>query len=131
VAKPRQRVGFLEDPRQLTTGGGNPVQHEGAPQILPGTHVRDGIRGGSPQLLRQQRVDILRENATGRQLLAVSGFRQKRLAPETVRRERDRVFEREVLECVQRVVVDEDADRALGRQEAGEPIDELRERTRG
>ena len=37
----------------------------------------------------------------------------------------DRVFERQVLERVQRVVVDEDADRSLRRQQVRELIDDV------
>jgi hypothetical protein len=40
----------------------------------------------------------------------------------------DRLFERQVLERVQRVVVDEDTDRPLRRQQVREPVDGLRQR---
>ena len=40
----------------------------------------------------------------------------------------DRLFERQVLERVQRVVVNEDADRPLRRQQMREPIDHVRQR---
>ena len=40
----------------------------------------------------------------------------------------DRLFERQVFECVQRVVVNEDADRPLRRQQMRELIDHVRQR---
>ena len=52
---------------------------------------------------------------------------EERLAAEPHRRLFDRLFERQVLERVQRVVVDEDADRPLRRQQVREAVDHARE----
>jgi hypothetical protein len=43
----------------------------------------------------------------------------------------DRVFEGQVLEGMQRVVVDEDADRPLGREQVRQRVDDVGERMSG
>ena len=80
------------------------------------------------QLFDEQRFDVLGANAAGRQLVAIPRLGQVRLAPEPDRGMLDRLFERQVLERVQRVVVDEDADRSLRRQQVRELIDHVRQR---
>ena len=76
------------------------------------------------ELLDQQRLDVAGEDAARRQLLAVPRFGQERFATQPFARLLDRLFEPQVFEGVQRVVMDEDADRALRRQQVREPIDD-------
>ena len=68
------------------------------------------------------------ENAARRQLVAIPRLGQERFAPQPLGGALDRLFERQVLEGVQRVVVDEDADRALRRQQVRQLIDHARQR---
>ena len=73
-------------------------------------------RASAPSCSRAAR-DFSGENAARRQLLAIARFGQKRLAAEPLGGALDGLFERQVLEGVQGVVVDEDADGALRRQQ--------------
>jgi len=57
------------------------------------------------------------------QFLAVSVLAQIGLAPEDVRRFLDRLVERQILERMERVVMDEDCDRPLGRQQVAGVLD--------
>jgi len=61
--------------------------------------------------------------AAGGEFVAVSRLGQVRLAAERVTRALNGRFERQILEGMQRVVMDEDADRALGRQEMRDAVD--------
>src|SRR6476660_8912948 len=79
-------------------------------------------------MFAKDRVHILRQDATRRQLVAVARFSQKRLAPELSRRTFNRLLEREVLEGVQRVVMDEDADGALRWEQRRKRVDHARQR---
>ena len=115
-AEARQCVCFFEDPRELPPYCfGNAVQRDRPPQVEARSDIRDSLFGAGAQLFEEDRLDVPWPNAAGRQLVAVSGLRQVRLAPQVHRRMFDRLFERQVLEGVQRVVVDENADGSLGR----------------
>ena len=77
----------------------------------------------------QNGLDIgLADAATG-EFVAVPAFREEWLGTEDARGADDRHIERLLLECVQRVVVHEHADRPLGRQEVGRirdrPLDRI------
>ena len=122
--KPRQRRGFFQDPRELSAGRArNAMQHDGAPEIEAGADASHITRAAGAQLFVEQRLDVLGENAARRQLVPVTRLFQERLASELGRRLLHRVLERQVLEGVQRIVVDEDADGTLGRQQMRQLID--------
>ena len=121
--------GFLEDPRELRPPRvRDAVQHHGPPEIEPRPDARDILRRSGAELFEEQGFDVSRANAAGRQLVTISRLGQERLAPEPGRGKFGRLFERQVLERVQRVVVDEDADRPLRRQQERELIDHGRQR---
>ena len=63
----------------------------------------------------KERLDVPGENTARGKLLPITGLGEKWLAVQLVTGLLDRVFERKVLERVQRVVVNEDADRPLRR----------------
>ena len=79
------------------------------------------------ELLMEQRLDVLGANAPGGQLVAIAPFGQVGFGSETRGRFFDRFLERQVLECVERVVVDEDADWPLRGKQVSDPVDDLRQ----
>ena len=101
------------------------MQHDGPPEIETRSDARDVLRRAGAELIDEQRLDVPGANTAGRQLVAIARLGQERFAPEPRRGMFDRLFERQVLERVQRVVVDEDADRSLRRQQVREPIDHV------
>ena len=128
-AKPRQDIGLFEDPRELVAGcRWNPMQHHSPPEIEPRGDTRDVDGCPCPKLLAEQRHNVSRVNATRRELVAIARFGQKRLAAKPFGGGLDRLFERLVLERVQRVVVDENADGALCRQQVRQLLDHACER---
>jgi hypothetical protein len=66
-------------------------------------------------MIGEHRLDVLRTDAARRQLVAIARLGEERLAPQAFTSVLDRLFERQMLEGVQRVVMDEDADGALSR----------------
>ena len=123
--KSGQRRRFFEDPRELPAGRGrNAVQHDRPPEIEAGPDARHILRAPRAEVFVEQRLDVPGENAARRQLVAIPRLGQVRLALQPFGGVLDRLFERQVLERVQRVVVDEDADRALRRQQVRQPIDQ-------
>ena len=86
--------------------------------------------GGAPgaELFAKQRLHIPGENAARCELVAIAHFGEEGFAPEPGGCALDGFLERQVLECVQRIVVNEDADRPLRRQQMRESIDDARER---
>ena len=84
-------------------------------------------RHGSPrpvaQVLREDRPEVGEPDAAPAELLAVAVLGQVRLAAEDLGPLAHRLVERQVLEGVQGVVVDEDGDRPLGRQQVGGVVD--------
>ena len=112
-------AGFFQDPRRAR----GPSRRECRAARPP---ARD--RGGSrrqphrsrrvaPSCSIEQRLHVPGENAARRQLVAIARLGQERFAPQAFGGVLDRLFERQVLEGVQRVVVDEDADGPLRRQQ--------------
>ena len=125
--EPGQRRGFFEDPRELAARRGrNAVQHDGPPEIEAGADAGHVARASGAQLFVEQRFHVPGENAARRQLVAIPRFGQERLASQPLGGALDRLFERQVLEGVQRVVVDEDADGPLRRQQVRQLIDHAR-----
>ena len=88
---------------------------------------RHRSRRAGAELFDEQRLDVSGENAARRQLVAIPRLGQERLAPQPFGGVLDRLFERQVLERVQRVVVDEDADGALRRQQVRQVVDHARQ----
>jgi hypothetical protein len=91
------------------------VEHHRAPEVEPIAGASHALACARAELFDKQSLDILRANPARRELVAIADLRQKRLAPQALRGVFDGVFERQMLEGVQRVVVNEDADRALRR----------------
>jgi len=104
------------------------VHHDGPPEVEAGPDAGHVLGGAGAELLDEQRVDILGPNAAGRQLVAVSRLGQKWLASQLHGSLLDRFFEREMLKGMQRVVVDEDADRPLGWQQVRQSIEDAYQR---
>ena len=127
--KPGQRRRFFQDPRELLAGRGrNAVQHDGPPEIEAGADASHIPRAPSAELFVEQRLHVPGENAARRELVAIPRLGQERFALQPFGGALDRLFERQVLEGVQRVVVDEDADGALRRQQVRQLIDHARQR---
>jgi hypothetical protein len=76
-------------------------------------------------LVEEQGVDVLGVNTSGCQLIAIPRFREVRLAPQPHRSDFNGVFERQMLECVEGVVVNKDADWTLCWQQMRETSDRL------
>jgi hypothetical protein len=76
----------------------------------------------------QQLLHVRRQNSPGRQLVAISRFGQERLASQPFCGFLDGVLERQMLESVQRIVMDENADRPLRGQQVRQFIDDVGQR---
>ena len=123
--KPRQGLRFLENPRQLAAAGGrNAVQARRPARDRGGTrrprHPRAGADPSSSASSASTSLARMRPEAS------LSRYRDsdRNGSHPAVRRALDRLFERQVFEGVQRVVMDEDADRPLRGQQVRQPIDE-------
>jgi hypothetical protein len=126
--EPRQRLGFFQNPGELPPfRSWNAVQHYRTPDITPGTNAGHVARTSGAQLVVDQRLDVPGENTAGRQLVAISRFGKERLTTQPLGGMLHRLFERQVLERVQRIVVDENADGALRRQEVRQLVDHPRQ----
>ena len=100
------------------------MEDDGPPEIEAGSGSSDAMRPPVAQLFGEERLDVRGQDAARRQLVAIPRFGQVRLASQPHGGLLDRLFERQVLQRVQRVVVDEDADRPLRGQEVRQPIDQ-------
>ncbi len=128
-AESRQHVSLFEDPRELPPGRvRNAVQHHGAPEVEPRAGSRDILARGVPQFLAQQRVDVAGADAAGGELVAIARLGEERLASQLDGGTLDRLLERQVLERMQRVVMNEDADGALRGEQVRELVEDARER---
>ncbi len=107
------------------------MQDDAPPDVEASAEI--GYRLGAPvaQFLGQQCLDVFGEDASGGQLRAIAGFREKRLATQPCGSLLDGHLERMVLKGVQRVVMDEDADRPLRRQQVRQLIDHVHQRMIG
>ena len=83
----------------------------------------DGGVGGTSGIGGEHRVDVGLPNAARSEFFTVAALREKRLCAQEPRRVHHRLLEGLLLEGMERVVVDEDVDRALGRQEVGRVLD--------
>jgi hypothetical protein len=77
------------------------------------------------RLAREHRVDILQVDAAARQLGPVGRFGHVRFGAEQIRGSYHCLFERQILERVQGVVMNEDADGALYRKQMRRMVDGL------
>src|SRR4030095_3724675 len=103
-----------KNPRELASRGGrNAVEHNYAPEIEPRSDVRNVFRRARAQLLDEQSFDIFGANAARCQFVAIPRLGQVWLALQPHRRMFDGVFEGQVLERVQGVVVNENTDGPL------------------
>ena len=124
-----QRRSFFQDPRELLAGRGrNAVQHDSPPEIEAGADASHIPRAPSAEVFVEQRHHVPGENAARRELIAIPRLGQERFALQPFGGALDRLFERQVLECVQGVVVNEDADGSLRRQQVRQLIDHARQR---
>lgn len=119
---------FFENPRQLRPRRrGNSMKKDSFPEVETRSDAGHVGERCLTELLIEQRLDVLRANATRGQLVAIAPFGQVWFGSETRGGFFDRFLERQVLERVQRVVVDEDADWPLRGKQVSEPIDDLRQ----
>ena len=107
------------------------MEHHGSPEVQPTARSCHHLARACAELVGEQRVDVLGANTAGRELVAIANLGQERLASQTFGGVFDRVFEGLIFEGVQRVVMHEDADRALSRQEVREIIDHPAQRMIG
>src|SRR5687768_9324385 len=89
------------------------------PQMKPGPQKAQQIFGPLPKIINQHRGEIARSDSTAAQLLTIALLRQIRLIAESPERLEHRLFEWEVLKSVARIVMHEDSDRSLRRQQMG------------
>jgi hypothetical protein len=94
------------------------VQHDSPPKIEARSDPGQMVRAAGAQLFDEQRLNVSGEDAARGELVAVTRFSEKRFASQLAGGALDRLFERQMFERVQRVVVDEDADGALCRQQS-------------
>ena len=121
-------VRLAQEPRERVASRlWDPVLQEGPPQYAPRQPRHDGLRRARPERLSKHRVEVALEDAPAAQLVTVRVLREERLAAEQPPRAHDRLLEGLVLERVQRVVVDEDADRPLRRERVGHVLDNVRD----
>ena len=99
------------------------MQHDGLPEVEAAADVHHRPRAAIAKVFVEHRHHVPGENAARRELLAITRLSQERFTLQLCSSALDRLFERQVLECVQGVVVDEDADRALGGQQVRQLID--------
>jgi hypothetical protein len=114
----REGRGFLENPRKFPARGcGDAVEHDRAPEIPARSDAVDRRRSAVFQFVCQHRIHVGRENPSCGELVAIPRLGEERFRAKRHGRAFDCGFERQILECVQRVVVDEDADRPLRREQ--------------
>ena len=107
------------------------MEHDRPPETESCADARHLAGPAVAQLIVQHGLHIRRENATRRQLGPVARFGEVRFPSQLVGGAFNRGFEGQVLEGVQGIVVNEDADRALRRQQGRQPIDHARQRMVG
>jgi len=128
-AEARERVGLLENPRQLAAGGlRDAMEDDRAPEVEAGAGAGDVGGASGAELFAQERLHVARADAARGELVAVPGLGEIGGAAEAGAGLLDGVLEGAVLERVERVVMDEDADRPLRGQEGGEAVEDGGER---
>jgi hypothetical protein len=126
AAKFSQRVGFCNKPPQLR-GGRNPqrvAQHR-HPEVDPLASRQDRFVGVRAQVALQDGQQIVVTNSTLGQLIAVAIFGKINMAAEDFGSVGNRFMKPKVFQRVQRVVVNENGDRPLRRQEVRRMLDRV------
>jgi hypothetical protein len=109
-----ENVGLFEQPRERVAGRARVAEGEELLRDLaPRRAERDDVIGVA-QIGIEHAVEIVARDAAARELALVLRFGEEGLAPEQRRAAHDGLLEGQILERVERVVVDEDGDRALG-----------------
>ena len=103
------------------------MQHDGVPEIEPGADAGNIVGAPWAELFFEQRAYVCPANAARGEFVAIPRLSQERFAAEYVTGALNGLFKRQVFEGVERVVVDEDADGSLSRQEMGQMVDDLRQ----
>jgi hypothetical protein len=104
------------------------VQHDRTPQGEARGGARHIARAPGAELFIEQRLHVPSENATRCQFVPIARFGQERFSPELLGSALDGLLKRLGLERVQRIVVDEDTDGTLSRQQQRGLIDYARDR---
>jgi hypothetical protein len=95
------------------------------PELPPGHIPDDALPGSRLKVSLQNGVEIPKCDSTPSELVPIAIFGQKGLATEATATVHNRLFEHLVFERVKRVVVDEDADGSLSRQQMGHVLDHV------
>jgi hypothetical protein len=101
-------------------------QHRQA-DLGPRTQPQQRGVGPLAEVLAQHRLQVIETDATGLQRGPVAGLGEVGLTAEDLGPAADGLVEGEVLEGVQGVVMDEDADRALCREQMGGVLSQVSE----
>ena len=122
--EPRQGIGVGNEPAQLVgrRQAQGILQHRFA-QVATRAHGTNQPVGAFAQIIVQHGPQIFNANAAIGQFLPITVFRQVRLTAEHPRSGLDAVVERKVFERMQGIVMNEDVDRPLGRQEVRRVLD--------
>ena len=114
VSRHDRRLG--EQPRKRGAALlGKPVSHHREADVSTGRKTSHRLLGVGAELSVQDRVDVFATDAAPFHLTAVAFLGEKRLATEAPSRLDDGVLERQMLERVERIVMDERRDRTLSR----------------
>ena len=117
-SNPPQRVRFLDEPEQfMRPPRSQRVLQHGQPQSKHGAEVGNALGGTFGQILSQNRLQVREANSSFIERVAIALNRQEGLAAEYTCALDNRLFKWQVLEGMERVVVDEDADGALSRKD--------------
>ena len=100
----------------------------GLPEVKSCPDAGHVCERGLTELSDQQCFDVLGANASRSQFVAIAPFGQVGFGSKTGGRFFDRFLERQVLERVQRVVMNEDADWTLRGEQVRDPIDDPSQR---
>ncbi len=113
-----ERVRLLDEPAQLVGRAGRQrVLEHRQPQVEPGAARRERFPGPAAQVVFEDRPQVREPDAAAAQGLAEPLLGQVGLTPEHLAAAADGLVERQVLEGVKGVVVNENADRPLGREQ--------------
>ncbi len=124
-----QSVGLGDEPTQLGVGAEpQRVLKHRQPQMIARSQETDQVVRLVVEIVDQLGRQVLRQNASGRQLLAELRLGQVGMTSEGRRPMPDGGVERQIFKRVQRVVMDKDPDRCLVGQQMGGVLDRMRDR---
>ena len=126
AARREQGIRLRHEPIQLAAvaAAERMLQHR-QPQFEPGGEPAHARAGRGAEVALQHRVQLREKDPPARQFLAVTILREIRLASKDRRAAQQRLVEGLMLERMQRIVVDEHADRPLRRQQMRRMMDPL------